>query len=162
MFRLRIVPKVIQALIECRDIVSDKWIVDFEGLVPELEKKWALPDTRSTLPPIAVEGINPLEVSFFPDERRRSMFEGKTFMIFSREQYSILAPIIMHAKGRAVICVPGEEIENSSHAIASFVKRHAEALMVQPLELDDGLKEGGSEKWAELIAATHRYDYNER
>ncbi|RUS22873.1 hypothetical protein BC937DRAFT_95647 [Endogone sp. FLAS-F59071] len=154
MFRLRIAPKVIQALVECRDIVSDKWIVDFESLVPDLEKKWALPDTRSTLPPIAVEGLDPLDVSFFPNERRRSMFEGKKFVIFSREQYSVIAPMIKHAKGRVEICVPGEEIENSSHAIASFVKGHADMLMVRPSELDDE-QESGSEKWAEVIAATH-------
>jgi DNA repair protein XRS2 len=106
--------KGLQALINGRYIVTDSFInaiVDAatvpadaeEGTSSALEQDFeaAWPNPTEHLPPRGEEPIDRPPEAYAPDERRREVFDGCTFVFYERKQYENLLPAITTGKGKA-------------------------------------------------------------
>ncbi|KAF3762145.1 hypothetical protein M406DRAFT_347383 [Cryphonectria parasitica EP155] len=68
---------------------------DFEG-------NW--PDATKYLPPRTDgPGADQPDAAFAPDERRKEIFDGYTFVFYERKRYEELLPVLTSAKGKALL-----------------------------------------------------------
>ncbi|KAJ4420259.1 hypothetical protein N0V82_004470 [Gnomoniopsis sp. IMI 355080] len=103
--------RVMQALINCQLIVSQAFTdavvraavpepdqngVDTSPLEQDFEAHW--PDAAKFVP----NGPEGKDIAFAPDERRREVFEGYTF-IFYDKRYENVLPVITAGKGKALL-----------------------------------------------------------
>lgn len=108
--------KGLQALINGKYIVTDTFIsaiVDAaslpddagEGASSALEQDFeaAWPDPIDHLPPRGEEPVDRPPEAYSPDERRREVFDGYTFVFYERKQYETLLPVITAGKGKALL-----------------------------------------------------------
>lgn len=111
--------KVLQALITGRYIVVEGFMQaiveaatpkagDVNGaqssaLEMDFDASW--PDAMRYLPPKAdAPGADRPDEIFAPDERRRNVFNGYTFIFYERRRFEELRPAITHGKGKALLC----------------------------------------------------------
>ncbi|OIW28086.1 hypothetical protein CONLIGDRAFT_579397 [Coniochaeta ligniaria NRRL 30616] len=115
--------KGLQALINGKYIVTDSFITavveaattsdDAEpGAASALEQDYdgAWPNPLRHLPPRGEEPSDRPAEAYSPDERRREVFDGYTFVFYEKKQYDNLFPAITTGKGKAVLkeVFPGE------------------------------------------------------
>lgn len=108
--------KGLQALINGKYIVTDSFItavveaattpVDAElGAASALEQDYdgAWPNPLEHLPPRGEEPSDRPVEAYSPDERRREIFDGYTFVFYEKKQYDNLFPVVTAGKGKAVL-----------------------------------------------------------
>lgn len=116
--------KVLQALINGKYIVHDAFMeavleaatpqpndngAEMSALEMDFDGNW--PDAMQYLPPrIDAPGNDQPDEIFRPDERRREILDGYTFIFYEEKRYEDLFPAITSAKGKALLnkAVPGE------------------------------------------------------
>ncbi|RKP05613.1 hypothetical protein THASP1DRAFT_32550 [Thamnocephalis sphaerospora] len=138
MEELRLTEKVIQALQYGKPIVSVAWVRALAGAANELRQKGtaALPDPKAFLPRINDEAIQSGMV-FTPDPRRRSIFAGKTFVVFSIQQYERVRDLVAASGGTAVYCQLGDQVTRSAIAVAQFCGEFSTPCIIDPDEPGD-------------------------
>ncbi|KAG6367841.1 hypothetical protein INS49_002036 [Diaporthe citri] len=116
--------KVLQALITGKYIVVEGFMeaiieaatpragdvdsVQLSALEMDFDANW--PEAMRYLPPKAdAPGADRLDDFFAPDERRRNIFDGYTFVFYERKRFEELHPAITSGKGKALLSevVPG-------------------------------------------------------
>ncbi|KAH8906343.1 hypothetical protein BR93DRAFT_744985 [Coniochaeta sp. PMI_546] len=108
--------KGLQALINGKYIVTDSFITavveaatasdDAEpGGASALEQDYdgAWPNPLEHLPPRGEEPSDRPAEAYSPDERRREVFDGYTFVFYEKKQYENLFPVVTTGKGKAVL-----------------------------------------------------------
>lgn len=116
--------KVLQALINGKYIVNDAFMeavleastlrhddngAETSALEADFDGNW--PDAMQYLPPRTdAPGNDQPDEIFRPDERRREILDGYTFIFYEEKRYEDLFPAITSAKGKALLkkAVPGE------------------------------------------------------
>ncbi|CAD0199175.1 unnamed protein product [Chrysodeixis includens] len=84
--------KVVLALVQGSNIVTtDFWTKCFENV----SKSLALPDPQEFVPKVMESTLNKEIVSFQPDARRSSIFNGKKFIFFSRRQHDMYKTVLI-------------------------------------------------------------------
>lgn len=87
MTNLSVTIKVICSLLCLKPVVTPQYL---EDLIKAIESNAKLPDAEDYLPCLSESQINPTDVSFGPDARRRSLFVGKSFIFLSLTQFKKL------------------------------------------------------------------------
>lgn len=108
--------KGLQALINGKYIVTDSFITavveaataseDAEPGAPSaLEQDYdgAWPNPLEHLPPRGEEPSDRPPEAYSPDQRRREVFDGYTFVFYEKKQYDNLFPVVTTGKGKAVL-----------------------------------------------------------
>jgi DNA repair protein XRS2 len=108
--------KGLQALINGKYIVTDSFITavveaattsdDAEpGAATALEQDYdrAWPNPLEHLPPRGEEPSSRPAEAYAPDDRRREVFEGYTFVFYEKKQYDNLFPVVTTGRGKAVL-----------------------------------------------------------
>ncbi|KAG4099238.1 hypothetical protein H8356DRAFT_1038324 [Neocallimastix lanati (nom. inval.)] len=133
MNKIKVTQKVILALVYNKEIVNMKWLEDFENCN---FKDFRIPNESNFFPTIGknevFEKLTP-EV-FKPNDKRKNLYSGITFIIFSLNQYNKLASIIKAANGSIVSLydkIKENKIKNISDLI-SIIKRYNNTCMVEP------------------------------
>ncbi|KAI3392346.1 hypothetical protein diail_5859 [Diaporthe ilicicola] len=110
--------KVLQALINGKYIVVEGFMeamiaaatpatgdvdgVQLSALEKDFDTNW--PDPMQYLPPKAdAPGADRPDEMFAPDERRRNIFDGYTFIFYERRRFEELHPAITSGKGKALL-----------------------------------------------------------
>lgn len=130
--------KVLQALINGKYIVYEAFLeavieaatpqpdgngAETSPLEEDVDGNW--PDAMQYLPPRTdTPGNDQPDDSFRPDERRREIFDGYTFVFYEEHRYEDLFPAITSGKGKALLknVVPGQTDINE---LIRFVKEIA-------------------------------------
>lgn len=124
-------PKVLEALINCHFVVNHKFIdavvsaakpttddngVETSLLEQDFEGNW--PDAAKYLP----AGAEGADREFLPDEQRREIFDGYTFIFYDDKKHSDLLPAITSAKGKALLhkVVPGQDVDDFIRYVKSI------------------------------------------
>ncbi|KAL8366568.1 hypothetical protein RB595_010430 [Gaeumannomyces hyphopodioides] len=107
-------PKGLQALIGGRYIVTDTFLdavtevaeLPSEGtgasaLEQDFDVNW--PNPLNHIPPRGDEPSDRPGDAYEPNERRRDIFDGYTFIFFEKAQYDNLMPVIADGKGKALL-----------------------------------------------------------
>lgn len=107
-------PKGLQALIAGRYIVTDTFLeavsdaaeLPSEGagssaLEQDFDVNW--PNPLEHIPPRGDEPSDRPGDAYGPNERRRDIFDGYTFIFFEKAQYDNLMPVIADGKGKALL-----------------------------------------------------------
>ncbi|KAK3320188.1 hypothetical protein B0T19DRAFT_283600 [Cercophora scortea] len=109
-------PKGLQALINGKYIVTDSFITAVveaattaggvddgtqSALERDFEGNW--PNALDYLPPRGEEPVNSSPDAYAPDERRKEVFDGYTFVFYEKKQYETLFSAITHGKGKALL-----------------------------------------------------------
>lgn len=84
--------KVVLALVQGSHIVTTEY---WEKFLESVQNFSALPNPHDFMPNIVESTLNKEVVSFSPDERRKSLFNGKKFIFFSRRQYEMYKPVLV-------------------------------------------------------------------
>ena len=107
-------PQTLQALVHAKYIVDDGVLKELEYVTTEdnldepesmsrleldFDRSW--PDPLKFLPAANREPVPRSETYFKPDEARRDVFNGYTFVMFDKKQYDSLQPAIAGGGGRA-------------------------------------------------------------
>ncbi|KAK4460027.1 hypothetical protein QBC42DRAFT_110797 [Cladorrhinum samala] len=115
--------KGLQALINGKYVVTDSFIravVDAamlpsspeEGYSCPLEEDFegAWPNPLDHLPPRGEETVDEPPAAYAPDERRKEIFDGYTFVFYEKKQHENLIAAITAGKGKALLreVIPGE------------------------------------------------------
>ncbi|KAK3940025.1 hypothetical protein QBC46DRAFT_436346 [Diplogelasinospora grovesii] len=108
--------KGLQALINGKYIVADSFInaiveaATIEDGVPEgtpsaLEQDYdgSWPNALEHLPPRGEEPVDQPAESYAPNERRKAVFDGYTFVFYDKKQYENLLAPITYGKGKALL-----------------------------------------------------------
>ncbi|KUI55774.1 Nibrin [Cytospora mali] len=116
--------KVLQALINGKYIVYEAFLeavieaatpkpdvngTETSALEEDFDGNW--PDAMQYLPPRSdAPGNDQPDDTFRPNERRREIFDGYTFVFYEEKRYQDLSPAITSGKGKALLnkVVPGE------------------------------------------------------
>lgn len=125
-------PRVLLALIQGKYVVNQGFldavataaaqVVDENGneassLETDFEGNW--PDATKYLPPAADgPGNEQPNGSFSPDPRRRTIFDGYTFIFYHRKRFDDLLHVITSAKGKALL----REVEPARTEIDDFIR----------------------------------------
>ncbi|KAK3690150.1 hypothetical protein B0T22DRAFT_189013 [Podospora appendiculata] len=109
-------PKGLQALINGKYIVTDSFITALveaastadgveDGTQSALERDFegSWPNALDYLPPRGEEPVNSSPDAYAPDERRKEVFDGYTFVFYEKKQYETLFSAITHGKGKALL-----------------------------------------------------------
>ncbi|XP_013143585.1 PREDICTED: nibrin [Papilio polytes] len=92
--------KVVLALVQGAHIVT----IEFWNECVEATSKFSkLPDPKNYMPQIIESTLNKEKVSFFPDEKRKSLFAGKTFIFFSRRQLEMYKNVLVSSSASALL-----------------------------------------------------------
>ncbi|XP_014367586.2 nibrin [Papilio machaon] len=92
--------KVVLALVQGSHIVT----IEFWNKCVEATAKFStLPDPKNYMPQIIESTLNKETVSFFPDEKRKTLFAGKTFIFFSRRQLDMYKNVLMNSSASALL-----------------------------------------------------------
>ncbi|KAK3989720.1 hypothetical protein QBC44DRAFT_350407 [Cladorrhinum sp. PSN332] len=115
--------KGLQALINGKYIVTDSFIraiVDAATLASSPEEGYSCPleedfegvwpSPLDHLPPRGEETVDQPPAAYAPDERRREVFDGYTFVFYEKKQYENLIAAITAGKGKALLkeVTPGQ------------------------------------------------------
>ncbi|EFX02426.1 DNA damage response protein [Grosmannia clavigera kw1407] len=120
--------KGLQALINGKYIVMESFLSAIEAaagssaLEQDFDGSW--PDALEFLPPRGDEPSDRPVSTYNPDERRKDIFDGYTFIFYDQKQYDNLFPPISNGKGKALLAevIPGEtQVDN----FICYVKRIA-------------------------------------
>ncbi|XP_069135203.1 nibrin-like [Argopecten irradians] len=76
--------KVVCAMVALKPIVSPDYL---DAYLQSLEKRKEQPDPESFLPTVSESQVDPTEVSFTNDPRRKTIFQGKTFVFLQQKQF---------------------------------------------------------------------------
>ncbi|CAL4157634.1 unnamed protein product, partial [Meganyctiphanes norvegica] len=90
--------KVVCALASGHLIVTPEY---FSVLIEAIKNNKSHPDPKSYEPPLQEMSINRSEASFTPNERRKSLFSGKTFLFTSPKQLKRMTPAIILGGGES-------------------------------------------------------------
>lgn len=122
--RKRNTPRVLQALIDGKYVITESFAdaiahaavpqpatdgVEVSPLEEDFDRNW--PDALQFLPSATDgPGVNLSNENFAPDDRRRDVFEGYTFIFYTKKSYDALVNVITGGKGKALLreVVPGE------------------------------------------------------
>ncbi|KAJ3087554.1 hypothetical protein HK102_010793 [Quaeritorhiza haematococci] len=124
--QLKISLKVVQALAKCCWIVTLNWLSQFDNMD---RSAFQMPNTEIFLPPLVSEATNYPESTFFPDPRRKTMFSGYTFVVFSEGQYHSLMKIAS-VTGATVINHPMEN--ETSEGFKSALSKILNPCVIDP------------------------------
>lgn len=124
--------RVLQALINGRYVISQDYTdailrattpqIDASGaetspLETDFEANW--PDATKYPPPHTEDpAADRPDGAFAPDERRREIFDGYTFIFYERMRYEELRPVITGAKGKALL----REVKPGRTDIDDFIR----------------------------------------
>lgn len=125
--------KVLQALITGRHIVVEGFVqaiveaatpkaggvngVPSSALEMDFDANW--PDATRYLPPKAdAPGADRPDEVFAPDERRRNVFDGYTFIFYEKRRFEELHPAITNGKGKALL----SEVQPSLTSTDEFIR----------------------------------------
>lgn len=125
-------PRVLLALISGKHVVNQGFLdavataataeadengVETSLLERDFEEHW--PDATRYLPP-RTDGLGPEQPdeAFAPDERRRVIFDGYTFIFYDKKRYDDLVHVITSAKGKALL----REVEPGRTDIDDFIR----------------------------------------
>lgn len=92
-----------------KPVTADDGTTTTSALETDFEGSW--PDERQHLPPRAeAGGITQSDEIWGPDERRKEIFDGYTFIFYESKQHENLFPAITNGKGKSLLkqAVPGE------------------------------------------------------
>ncbi|XP_067054438.1 nibrin-like [Acropora muricata] len=102
--------KVIHALAECCPIVTPSYFVDIAN---STSQSTALERVHSYLPPLKEETISSMSKGFLPNEARRTLFKGKTFIFISKKQFKQYHAAVESSGGVASLKdAPGSESDS--------------------------------------------------
>ncbi|KAL9976430.1 hypothetical protein ACROYT_G013730 [Oculina patagonica] len=100
--------KVIHALAECRPIVKPSYFDDV------VKAGSTLPSVERYLPLLKEETISSQDASFLPNEARRTLLKGKTFIFISKKQYKRVHHAVESSGGSTLLRdTPGSEADDS-------------------------------------------------
>lgn len=92
--------KVVLALVQGSNIVTvEFWNKCLESVTNLI----ALPDPHEYLPQVVESTLNREVVSFLPDARRKTLFQDKKFVFFSRRQYEMYKPVLLQSGASPVL-----------------------------------------------------------
>ncbi|KAJ7381508.1 hypothetical protein OS493_001656 [Desmophyllum pertusum] len=101
--------KVIHALAECSPIVKPSY---FDDVIDIMNASSTLPPVESYLPPLKEETISSQVTSFLPNETRKTLFSGKTFIFISKKQYKRVQHAVESSGGSTLLRdAPGSETD---------------------------------------------------
>jgi len=102
--------KVIHALAECCPIVTPSYV---EDIANSTSQSAALERVHSYLPPLKEETISSMSKGFLPNEARRTLFKGKTFIFISKKQFKQYHAAVESSGGVASLKdTPGSESDS--------------------------------------------------
>ncbi|XP_072169185.1 uncharacterized protein [Diadema setosum] len=116
MSQLNVTVKLISALVACRPVVTPNF---WHHIREAIAKKESLPESHRYLPPLAEESINENEVSFVPDERRKTIFQGMTFYFLTQKQYKRLHIAIGMAGGQSQLIEEDNDVKDLRRPLTS-------------------------------------------
>ncbi|XP_013169007.1 PREDICTED: nibrin [Papilio xuthus] len=92
--------KVVLALVQGSYIVNTEF---WNKCVEATAKLITLPDPKNYMPQIIESILNKETVSFLPDEKRKTLFAGKTFIFFSRRQLDMYKNVLINSSASALL-----------------------------------------------------------
>ncbi|KAG5518961.1 hypothetical protein PMAC_002492 [Pneumocystis sp. 'macacae'] len=125
--------KNLQALIYGAFVVTNSYINELIETISLIELNFdhGFPNPQKHVPPDNIYStINASPEDFMPDNKRRHLFQGLTFIFFDEKQYLNLSPPINAASGKAVFCKETSNVEQ----IIVFMQNHFNAIAVSPLK----------------------------
>jgi len=143
MNKVKVTQKVILALVFNKEIVNMKWLEDFENCDI---KNFKLPVESNFFPLISENDIfDKLTPDVFrPNIKRKELYKGITFVIFSLSQCNKLASIIEAANGSYVSLydkMKNNEIKSINDLI-TIIKQYKNTCMVEPAgDISDNQKQ---------------------
>lgn len=97
---LSVTIKVISALVSQKHIVTPAYL---ENVVKKLKEGVAIPDPDLFLPNISETQINPDQVSFKPDVKRATVFQGMKFIFLSAKQFKKMSLTVEMGGGLPIL-----------------------------------------------------------
>lgn len=122
--RKRNTPRVLQALVDGKNVIMEGFTdaiaraavprfnedsAEVSPLEEDFDANW--PNALEFLPAATDgPGANLSDEAFAPDERRREIFDGYTFIFYTKKSYEALVHVITGGKGKALLreVIPGE------------------------------------------------------
>ena len=86
--------KVVLALVQGSNIVTVEF---WNKCLESVTNLTSLPEPNEFLPEIVESTLNREVVSFLPDPRRKTLFQDKKFVFFSRRQYEMYRPVLVQS-----------------------------------------------------------------
>ncbi|KAJ3215722.1 hypothetical protein HK099_006240 [Clydaea vesicula] len=134
MKELKVTLKVMFCLLMCKDIVNLKWLKLTANAKPEnyihAEEKDFLPESNEKL-------LTNFEPSYLPDEKRKSLMTGKTFVVFNEIQLDYFSKIVPLAGGKVLLRKQHNETETS---LKKYLKEISSVCIIMPQSQNVALK----------------------
>ncbi|KAK6177872.1 hypothetical protein SNE40_012747 [Patella caerulea] len=103
--------KVVCALVSQKCIVTPNYLEDY---LKYLEKEGIEPDPKNYLPTVIESEINSDSVSFLPDVRRKTLFQGMKFIFLIPKQFKKMNMAIELAGGMPILMEEGSDDNDDS------------------------------------------------
>ncbi|KTW26809.1 uncharacterized protein T551_03271 [Pneumocystis jirovecii RU7] len=125
--------KNLQALIYGVFVVTTSYVNELIETISliELDFDHGFPNPQKHIPPDNIYStIDACSEDFMPNNKRKYLFQGLTFIFFDEKQYFNLSPPVNSASGKAVFCKNTSNVEQ----IILFMQNHSNAIAVLPLK----------------------------